>query len=97
MIEVREFKQIPNHPNYGVNGFGEVMNIKTGRYLKPEIVKGGLLRVEIGGYKYYIHKLVAEAFLGDSRGKRFVIHKDGNNSNNIYTNLMWSSDYGPRC
>ena len=93
MIEVREFKVIPNHPDYGVNALGEVMNIRTGRYLRHDAVRGGYERVTIDGTKYYIHKLVAEAFLEDSRGRRFVIHKDGNNKNNIYTNLMWSNDY----
>lgn len=95
MIEVREFKQIPGHPNYGVNGFGEVMNIKTGRYLKPEVIRDGYQRVNLNGQRYYIHKLVAELFLENEKRRRFVIHKNGNKLDNVYTNLMWTNDYHP--
>lgn len=40
---------------------------------------------------YYIHKLVAEHFLGKpARGKVFVIHKDFNKKNNVASNLKWA-------
>lgn len=41
--------------------------------------------------KYFIHRLVAEAFLEKQPGKDFVNHKDLNKSNNHVENLEWVS------
>ena len=39
--------------------------------------------------RYFIHRLVAEAFLPKIQGKDFVNHKDGNKQNNELGNLEW--------
>lgn len=54
---------------YQINGIGDVMNKKTGRILKPELIRDGYFRVELtkngNGKKYLVHRLVYEAFYGN--------------------------------
>lgn len=40
---------------------------------------------------YYVHRLVAEAFLGEASSDMTVNHKDGNRQNNHVDNLEWLS------
>lgn len=51
----------------------------------------GYKYISIGKRKYYVHKLVAEAFIPNPEDKKVVIHKDGNLANNDVSNLEWAS------
>ena len=44
-------------------------------------------------YHFYVHRIVAKAFLQKIDGKICVNHKDGNKNNNSLSNLEWCS-YG---
>lgn len=75
---------------------GILRNMKTGeiRYGRDN-VKGKDLhqRVSINHKLYYIHKIVAEAFVENDRPKEYKIvrHLDDNPLHNHYTNLKWGT------
>lgn len=44
--------------------------------------------------KYFVHRLVGEAFLSNKAGLPIVNHKDGVRHNNVLENLEWVSHWG---
>lgn len=87
------FKVITGFPNYQVSNKGEIVNTKTGKFLKPQISRGYLtiqFYVSKGKpKKFRIHRLVARAFIPNPLGLLEVNHKDGNKTNNSVDNLEW--------
>ncbi len=75
---------------YEVSNYGVVINIKTGRVLRErpsgEYKKIALMN-EYGRRDYFLHRLVAEAFLPGFRDERHVKHYDGDKSNNCLDNV----------
>ena len=59
------------------------------RILKQADNGHGYLRINRGGKTYYIHRLVAEAFISNPENKSQVNHIDGNKYNNNLENLEW--------
>ena len=63
------------------------------KILKPEIIKGGYLRVVLmkdSKYKHFsVHRIVAQLFIPNPENKPEVNHKDGNKQNNFVENLEW--------
>lgn len=80
---------------YKVSNLGNVMSLNyqnTGRQklLTPIKHHLGYLFVHLGKDKIkMIHVMVAESFIPNPEGKKFVNHIDGNKSNNVLTNLEW--------
>ena len=84
---------------YAISNYGRVISY-TDTLEKGNLIKGGKLR----GYAtlpvrpfgksktFYIHKLVAQYFIDNTReDAKFVIHKDYNKNNNYTENLKWST------
>ena len=90
------FKPITGYENYSVDETGVVINNRTGRELKQ-----GINCRRNGGYKvvslynasgkkfFFVHRLVAMAFIPNSKGLPQVNHKDENPRNNSAENLEW--------
>lgn len=57
----------------------------THRHLKVGLIKDGVLR------SYWVHRLVAEAFLPDRTGGPFVLHTNDVPNDNRVANLRWGT------
>ena len=70
------------------NQYGETKSVKRlkGKILAPRATKVGYLRVQICNKDHYIHRLVAEAFIGNIEGLE-INHIDGDKKNNNLYNL----------
>ena len=50
----------------------------------------GYRRVRLRGKTFKVHRLVAQAFIPNPQHLPYVIHSDGDRTNNHVSNLMWS-------
>jgi hypothetical protein len=87
-----EYRDVDGFNGYKVSNFGNLKN-KKGKILKFREDKDGYKRTNL--YKdnkphtFYIHKLVAIAFIPNSENKPKVDHIDRNHHNNHISNLRW--------
>lgn len=85
---------------YEVSDNGEIKSLIKNRLLKPCIHKKGYLVVTLTKEKvhkhYYVHRLVATAFLDNNDCRKEVNHIDGNKKNNNVCNLEWCDGYSNR-
>lgn len=92
---------------YRVSDQGRVYSLKTNRYLRPHsnVERNGYMCLILrkGGKSYgrRVHRLVAEAFIGNPHDFPAVNHKDENPTNNRAGNLEWCTNqynnlYGTR-
>lgn len=79
------WKTIAERPKYEVSNRGRVR--REGRILRPRTHKAGYKFVLLQGREYYVHRIVAAAFLGDIPPGFQVNHLDKNPKNNVVTNL----------
>lgn len=88
-----EWKIIEDNTNYEISNTGIVRNASTGHVMHQEDNTAGYLRVCLGRpqKKFFVHHLVAKAFVDGYFDGAVVNHKDFNKHNNISTNLEWCS------
>jgi hypothetical protein len=77
--------------NYYVNDLGELFSTKKSNKAKlaPFTTKKGYLRIELNAKKYFVHRLVALAFIPNPDNKPFVNHINGVKIDNRPINLEW--------
>lgn len=81
--------------NYSVSTYGEVRNNKFNRLLRPCANKSGYMTVGLtlekgkGSKTYYVHRLVAEAFIDNPNNLEQVDHINSDKSDNDVSNLQW--------
>jgi hypothetical protein len=78
---------------YKDSGFNYVVNMKSGRVIKPHFHTTGYMRymfwVDGKSYRFKVHQLVGEAFKVKPADAAEIDHIDRNPMNNSYCNLMW--------
>lgn len=98
-----QWKQIPDYDKYEISSLGQVRShhLKRGKVaiLKPNITGKGYQFVNLfktcGSKKsFYIHRLVATAFIDSSDETLHVNHIDLNKQNNNVENLEWVTRKG---
>lgn len=104
MRKREKFKAWPQDENIMVGNYGTVLSyykysFSTRSYevqdepfkCKQNMSQNGYMRVSLHRkYGYlYTHRLVAEAWVDDSKTYLTVNHKDENKTNNYYRNLEW--------
>ena len=89
------WKKISWCEDYEISNYGRVLSLKKcEKILKPHFnKKNGYNQIVLcknSVYKsFYIHRLVAEAFIDNPDNLPQVNHKDENKTNNYYDNLEW--------
>lgn len=86
------WKNIMDFNGYQVSNLGRIRSLKTYKVLKQKTNKGykSLCLYKCGKtYNRYVHRLVAEAFIPNSKNLPCINHKDENPSNNCVNNLEW--------
>lgn len=78
---------------YAITPEGEVWSYRNECFLKPWVSRNGYFLVNLhkdGKMKhYYIHRLIAMAFIPNPNNLPQVNHKDENKANNCLQNLEW--------
>jgi hypothetical protein len=93
------FKDIPNFEGrYQISNFGKVKSIYfSHRIIKNTISKQGYYYVRLfvnnKKSKFFIHRLIANAFIPNPENKPQVNHIDGNKLNFNLNNLEWCTGF----
>ena len=70
---------------------GRIFSKKRNMFFTPCTNGRGYLKITSGRKNYYLHRLIAEAFIPNPNGFTEINHIDGVKKNNSVNNLEWCS------
>lgn len=73
---------------YEVSDLGNVRSLLSGKVLRPVLHSAGYLQVSLKRRWYYVHRLVAAAFVAGDNSLQ-VNHRNGRRDDNRASNLEW--------
>jgi len=89
------YSTITDFENYAISNFGNVLNKKTQRILKPSTSRNGYFHIVLSKNNiqttYNIHILMANAFIKNPQNKKFVSHINQNKLDNDINNLRFAT------
>lgn len=74
-----------NGNNYSTKEIIMTLVFTKNKYLTIKLRKGD------SSIRFFIHRLVAKAFIPNPEMKKQINHLDGNKTNNLVSNLVWST------
>lgn len=84
---------VPNYEDYLIYPDGSVYSLEKNIFMKFSVTKLGYKSVELfnknGSKRFWVHRLVAQAYIPNPDNLPQVNHKDENPSNNSVDNLEW--------
>ncbi len=87
------WKSIKDFEDYLVSDCGNVYSIKSNKIMQLHKMKSGYMHLNLSKnnkkYGFYVHRLVADAFISNPKCFPQVNHKDENKENNNVSNLEW--------
>ena len=88
-VDIKEYEGL-----YQISNMGRVRNSKN-KIKKSRVTKSGYVIIDLNKDKhpqtFYVHRLVAEAFIPNPDNKLYVDHIDTNKENNNVNNLRWAT------
>lgn len=86
-----QFKLHPKYNQLTIGSDGSVYDNSKDTYLKYAQDSRGFYYIYHDGQRLLVHRLVADCYLANPKGYRFVVHKDLDKRHNDISNLEWSS------
>lgn len=87
------WRDIDGYDNYMISNLGNIKNTKTKKILKHLIKPNGYHAIDLSKdnktVRYYIHRLVADAFINNPDNKPNVDHINNDKNDNTIFNLRW--------
>lgn len=89
-VDHQNWKTLPNNDKYKISPDGDIYSLKYKIILKSFIMTN-YQTVTIKRKNYFVHRLVAAAYVPNPDNLPVVNHKDGNKLNNKADNLEWTT------